>query len=73
MASMCSDTPRGLRARAVSLHMLAMGGLQPIGAFLAGTIGEHFGVGVSVSIGGAVIAMMVMVLVFRHRPAFQVS
>jgi len=64
--------PRGLRARAVSLHMLAMGGLQPIGAFLAGTIGEHFGVGVSVSIGGAVIAMMVMVLVLRHRAAFQV-
>jgi len=39
-----SLAPEWLRGRAVSAHMFAMGGLQPLGAFLAGSIAQRWGV-----------------------------
>ncbi len=58
--------PEGLRGRAVSLHMFAMGGLQPIGAALAGFLGHHFGVSVALTVGAvAILAAALAVVVTR--------
>lgn len=65
--------PEGLRARAVSLHMLAMAGLQPVGAILAGTIAERFGAQTSLGVGGAVILCWAMYLAFRHPAVFRTA
>lgn len=52
--------PDGLRGRAVSLHMLAMGGLQPIGAGIAGAVAHLHGVPVSLMLGSGVLAASVV-------------
>lgn len=44
--------PPGLSGRAVSLHMFAMAGLQPFGAYLAGSIAQRFGVSAALLMGG---------------------
>ena len=65
--------PPGLRARAVSLHMLAMAGLQPFGALLAGTIGQHFGTAASLAAGGTMILLVTGVLAVRRRGVYQLQ
>lgn len=60
--------PEGLRARAVSLHMMAMAGLQPFGAALAGTIGHRYGVSASLTFGGVMLLLMTVWLMIS-RPA----
>ena len=45
--------PDALRGRAVSTHMFAMGGLQPFGAYLAGSVAQGFGVPAALTLGGA--------------------
>ncbi len=58
--------PQGLRGRAVSLHMLAMSGLQPLGAAIAGMIGHHFGVSAALSVGAiAIMAAALAVVIVR--------
>lgn len=59
--------PDGMRARAVSLHMFAMGGLQPFGALMAGTIGQRYGVSMVLMVG-AIALLMVTVLLAVRRP-----
>jgi len=62
--------PEGLHARAVSLHMFAMGGLQPFGAAIAGTIAQALGVGVSLRLGGfALVALAACLLISRREVA----
>jgi MFS family permease len=60
--------PEGLRGRAVSLHMFAMGGLQPIGAALAGTVADTYGVGSALILGSvAILAAVVIVMLTRRE------
>jgi predicted MFS family arabinose efflux permease len=59
--------PNGLRARAVSLHMFAMGGLQPFGAAIAGTIAQAFGVGAALRVGGATLVALTATLLLARR------
>ncbi len=65
--------PEGLRGRAVALHMLAMAGLQPVGAFLAGTIAQRLSVGFSLTMGGVIVACVATVLAARYRSVFRVA
>lgn len=50
-----SLAPEGMRGRAVSTHMFAMAGLQPFGAFLAGSLAQRWGVPGALTVGGAVL------------------
>jgi MFS family permease len=49
-----SLAPDELRGRAVSVHMFAMAGLQPLGGFLAGMIAQRYGVTGALVFGAAV-------------------
>jgi MFS family permease len=59
--------PEALRGRAVATHMFALGGLQPLGAFLAGIVAQSWGVPVALAGGGACL-LMICVLVVLLRP-----
>lgn len=63
--------PAGLRARAVALHMMAMAGLQPFGAFIAGTIAQRYGVSTSLTLGGAVVVATAIVIGTWRRDVFR--
>ncbi|MEP6757294.1 MAG: MFS transporter, partial [Chthonomonadales bacterium] len=65
-----SLAPDHLRGRAVSAHMFAMAGLQPIGSYIAGFSAKHWGVANSLAIGGLVFLVYTLgVLVLRPRVA----
>ena len=59
--------PEALRGRAVATHMFALGGLQPLGAFLAGIVAQRWGVSVALA-GGGTCLVMISVLVVLLRP-----
>ncbi len=59
--------PEALRGRAVATHMFALGGLQPLGAFLAGIVAQSWGVPVALAGGGACL-LLICVLVVLLRP-----
>jgi len=60
--------PAGFRGRAVSLHMFAMGGMQPIGAFLAGLAAQRMGVSFALTTG-ATILLASSIFIVARRPA----
>ena len=49
-----SLAPDAMRGRAVSAHMFAMAGLQPIGSFFAGFVAERWGVPAALVAGGTI-------------------
>jgi MFS family permease len=49
-----SLAPDHLRGRAVAIHMFAMGGLQPLGAYLAGALAERTGITVTLTAGALI-------------------
>jgi MFS family permease len=55
-----SLAPERLRGRAVSTHMFAMAGLQPVGAFLAGNVAQHWGVPRMLMLGASVLALFAL-------------
>jgi MFS family permease len=55
-----SLAPESLRGRAVSTHMFAMAGLQPIGAFLAGNVAQRWGVPSALILGASVLAVFAL-------------
>jgi predicted MFS family arabinose efflux permease len=59
--------PDGLRGRAVSLHMMAMGGLQPFGAALAGAVAHRFGVGASLLQGAVALGVGALTVLVARR------
>lgn len=63
-----SLAPEALRGRAVAMHMFALGGLQPFGAFLAGGIAQRLGVQHTLLLGAAIFAIYVWALLVL-RPA----
>lgn len=63
--------PEGLRGRAVALHMQAMAGLQPFGAVLAGTIGQRWGVGTSLLLGGTLILIAASAVGIVRRDVYR--
>jgi predicted MFS family arabinose efflux permease len=48
------QAPDELRGRVMSLHTLVFGGAFPIGAFLTGTVAEHWGVTTALVVNGGV-------------------
>ena len=58
--------PEAFRGRAVSTHMFAMGGLQPFGAYLAGSVAQAYGVPVSLLLGGTVLLLYTVGLVLSR-------
>ncbi|HXG23009.1 MAG TPA: MFS transporter, partial [Chthonomonadales bacterium] len=63
-----SLAPEALRGRAVAMHMFALGGLQPFGAFLAGGIAQQLGIQHTLLMGAAIFGIYVWAL-FALRPA----
>lgn len=59
--------PEALRGRAIATHMFALGGLQPLGAFLAGVVAQRWGVAVALA-GGGTCLLVICVLVVLLRP-----
>jgi predicted MFS family arabinose efflux permease len=57
-----SLAPDRLQGRAVSVHMFAMAGLQPIGAYLAGSVAQRWGVGATLRIDAAILALYALLL-----------
>ncbi|HSV74113.1 MAG TPA: MFS transporter [Chthonomonadales bacterium] len=60
--------PPGFSGRAVSLHMFAMAGMQPIGAFIAGLVAQRMGVPFALAAGASVLLAASIALLAR-RPA----
>lgn len=61
-----SLAPEALRGRAVAMHMFALGGLQPFGAFLAGGIAQQLGIQHTLLMGAAVFGIYVWALFALH-------
>ncbi len=59
--------PDGLRGRAVSLHMFAMGGLQPLGAAIAGAVAQSYGVTSALTVGSIVLFVAAMAVLLARR------
>lgn len=59
--------PTALRARILSLYMLALGLIYPLGAVIQGALGDRFGLP-AVTIGAAVVFIVVLALAGRARP-----
>lgn len=59
--------PTELRARILSLYMVALGTIYPLGAVLQGALGDHLGLRV-VTGGGAVLFLAVVVVAGLARP-----
>ena len=61
-----SLAPEHLRGRAVSAHMFAMGGLQPLGSFVAGFVAERWGVPRAIAFGAGVFWVYLWILMLRR-------
>ena len=61
-----SLAPEALRGRAVSAHMFAMGGLQPIGSLIAGWVGERWSVSSALVFGAGIFWVYTWLLVLRR-------
>lgn len=61
-----SLAPEALRGRAVSAHMFAMGGLQPLGAFIAGWAAQRWGVPRAIFFGAGVFWVYIWALMLRR-------
>jgi MFS family permease len=59
--------PEALRARVLSLYMVALGTVYPLGAVLHGALGDRFGLR-SVTAGGAGLFLVLMVVAGLARP-----
>jgi MFS family permease len=59
--------PEVLRARILSLYMVALGTVYPLGAVVHGALGDRWGLR-SVTAGGAAIFLVVLVAAGRSRP-----
>jgi predicted MFS family arabinose efflux permease len=59
--------PAALRARVLSLHMVALGVVYPIGAVIQGSLGDRFGLP-AVTAGCAALFLVVMAVAVRARP-----
>jgi len=59
--------PDALRARILSLYMVALGVVYPLGAVLQGALGDRFGMR-AVTAGGAAIFLVVLVVAGVSRP-----
>jgi MFS family permease len=60
--------PDHLRGRAVAIHMFAMGGLQPLGSYVAGAVAERTSITAALS-AGALILICYTVGLVALRPA----
>jgi MFS family permease len=59
--------PTGLRARVLSLYMVALGTVYPAGAVIQGALGDRLGLR-AVTIAGAMLFVVVAASVWRARP-----
>ena len=59
--------PTALRARILSLYMVALGVVYPIGAVIQGALGDRFGLR-RVTAGGAVVFLAVVLVARAIRP-----
>ena len=59
--------PQALRARILSLYMVALGTVYPLGAVLQGALGDRFGLR-AVTAGGAVVYLVVLLAAGLTRP-----
>jgi MFS family permease len=60
-----TNTPDAMRGRVMSIYLTVFAGGTPIGDALAGAFSEHWGVAIAIAIGGAVVAV-VAVLISRQ-------
>lgn len=63
--------PEALRGRAVAVHMFAMAGLQPFGAFLAGVMAQRFGVTLTLTLGAVTLLASVAGMALFRRALFR--
>ena len=56
-----TTSPDHLRGRVMGFYSFVFVGMAPFGAFLFGLVGEHIGVPETLAIGGAVVALAVVV------------
>jgi MFS family permease len=56
-----TTAPDHLRGRVMGFYSFVFVGMAPFGAFLFGLVGEHIGVPATLAIGGAIVALAVMI------------
>jgi MFS family permease len=61
--------PDEFRGRVMSVYMLTWG-LMPLGTLPSGLIAEHFGAPLAIGVGGAISALVVVVVALR-RPVLR--
>jgi MFS family permease len=61
-------TPDHLRGRVMSYYSLMVLGMAPFGSLQAGWVAEHFGVGMSIAVGGAICILLTLVMVGSGLP-----
>lgn len=58
-------TPDHLRGRAISIYVLTMVGISPLGAFVLGSVGSVLGIETALGLGGGVVAALGAYVVLR--------
>lgn len=66
-------TPDHLRGRAISIYVLTIVGLSPLGAFVLGSIGSVLGIETALSLGGSVVAALGLYVVLKVRALREVG
>ncbi len=57
-----TNTPDAMRGRVMSIYLTVFAGGTPIGDALAGLFSEHWGVAIAIAIGGAVVAIVAVMI-----------
>lgn len=60
-------SPDGLRGRVMSVYSLAFLGLGPFGSLMSGWVAEQYGTQVAIGIGGALVAVLSLIVVGRNK------
>lgn len=60
-----STVPHHIRGRIMALFVLAFMGMMPFSALLGGVLGERFGIGPAIAMGGAVLVAHAALLILR--------
>lgn len=66
-------TPDHLRGRAISIYVLTVVGISPLGAFVLGSIGSVLGIETALRLGGGVTAALGAYVVLRVRALHEVG
>lgn len=66
-------TPDHLRGRAISIYVLTIVGISPLGAFVLGSLGSVLGIETALALAGGVVAALGAYVILRVRPLREIG